>query len=265
MSDDAPTDRNTFTNLVVEQQHPRLHGGLRKKNAEGLTPIQAAFVLEYLVDLNQTAAAIRAGASPSTAHAIASAWMKTGGKVANAVARAMAERSARVGISQDRVLQELGRLAFGDPRVMFREDGSLKAPTEYNVDDGAMIEGIKTRRIVEVAIDPDTGKQKMVPVEIQEVKLVSKMGPLNSLMRHLGMNNDKLDINFTSSLADRLNEAYRRTGRARPSEGDMAAALAAVPDAEYEMVDGDEAHEGQPTLIEGEAEPDHPSIDDMLR
>jgi phage terminase small subunit len=265
MSDEVH-DRNTFIDLAAEQlPKPRIGGSMRRKNAEGLTPIQAAFVLEYLVDLNQTAAAIRAGASPATASAIAAAWMKTGGKVANAVARAMAERSARVGISQDRVLQELGRLAFGDPRVMFREDGSLKAPTEYNSDDGAMIEGIKTRRIVEVAIDPETGKQRMVPVEIQEVKLVSKMGPLNSLMRHLGMNNDKLDINFTSSLADRLNEAYRRTGRARPSEGDEAAALAAVPDAEYEMVDENEAHEGQPRLIEGEAEPDHPSLDDMLR
>lgn len=255
MADDIFTPSDAFGALVVEGT--KRTPSSRRKNAEGLTPAQAAFVLEYLVDLNATAAAIRAGASPPNAGVIAAQWMRAGSKVANSVAKAMAERSARVGISQDRVLQELGKLAFGDPRIMFREDGSLKAPTEYNADDGAMIEGIKTRRIVEVAIDPDTGKQKMVPVEIQEVKLVSKMGPLNSLMRHLGMNNDKLDVNFTSSLADRLNDAFRRTGRARPSEDN---GMTNVQDAEYEMLgesddDNGEAHEPVPQIIDGEAEP----------
>lgn len=60
-----------------------------------LTPKQAAFVDEYLVDLNATQAAIRAGYSEKNAHKIASELLgKTG--VAAAIRAAQLERSERV-------------------------------------------------------------------------------------------------------------------------------------------------------------------------
>jgi len=178
----------------------------RKQDAR-LTPQQELFVLEYMIDLNATQAAIRAGYPPTTATNTAAKMMKRG-LVKDAVARAMAARSRRTGVTADRVIREAAKVAFGDPRVLFREYGALRAPTEYDEDDAAMIEGIKTRRIVEVGADGE-----MVPVEIQEVKLASKMGALTLLAKHLGLLTDKLDVNV-NSIAVRLDEAFKRMGMA---------------------------------------------------
>ena len=128
---------------------------MKRKRPERLTPHEELFVKEYLVDLNATQAWIRAGGDPTFASRVGPAKLKAGTLVSIAVGRALAERSKRVGITADRVLMEIARVALGDPRVLFRPDGSLRAPTEYNEDDAAMIEGIKTRRIVEVAMETD--------------------------------------------------------------------------------------------------------------
>ena len=72
---------------------------------------QQRFVEEYLIDLNATQAAIRAGYSPKTANVIGSENLAKP-EISNAISRAMAERSRRTGISQDRVVQELAKIAF---------------------------------------------------------------------------------------------------------------------------------------------------------
>lgn len=71
-----------------------------------LTPKQQRFVDEYLIDLNATQAAIRAGYSAKTAQ-------QTGSEnllkpvIADAVAKAQAERSERTEISQDYVIKTI--------------------------------------------------------------------------------------------------------------------------------------------------------------
>lgn len=71
-----------------------------------LTPKQQRFVEEYLVDLNATQAAIRAGYSARNADKIAFQLLgKT--RVAEAIAAAQAERSARVSVSADYVVNNL--------------------------------------------------------------------------------------------------------------------------------------------------------------
>ncbi len=59
-----------------------------------MTPKQEAFVREYLIDLNGTQAAIRAGYSPATANEQASR-MLANVSVAEAVAKAKAERAEK--------------------------------------------------------------------------------------------------------------------------------------------------------------------------
>lgn len=87
----------------------------------GLTPKQAAFVREYLVDLNATQAAIRAGYSPRTANEQA-ARLLVNVSVAAAIEKAMAERSQRTEITQDMVLQRWWDIATADPNevIQFR-------------------------------------------------------------------------------------------------------------------------------------------------
>ncbi len=78
-----------------------------------LTPKRAEFVRHYLLDLNATKAAKRAGYSARTAQ-------RTGSEllcfplVAAAIETAKADRSERTGIAADRVLQELAAIAFAD-------------------------------------------------------------------------------------------------------------------------------------------------------
>ena len=75
-----------------------------------MTPKQAAFVREYLVDLNATQAAIRSGYSANTARAIASRLL-TKVNIQEAVAEAQAERSKRTGVDAAFVLNGLQREA----------------------------------------------------------------------------------------------------------------------------------------------------------
>lgn len=74
--------------------------------AKKLTPKQQAFVAEYLVDLNATQAAVRAGYSEKTANE-QGARLLANVSVADAIALAQAERARRTEISQDYVLGNL--------------------------------------------------------------------------------------------------------------------------------------------------------------
>lgn len=71
-----------------------------------LTPKQQRFVEEYLVDLNATQAAIRAGYSEKTAHSQGSRLLENV-EISKAVAAAFASRSERVQVTQDWVISRL--------------------------------------------------------------------------------------------------------------------------------------------------------------
>lgn len=87
----------------------------RAKPSDKLTPREARFVEEYLVSLNGTKSAIAAGYGKKSAHVTASQLLRKP-NVAAALERAIAARSERTGITQDRVLQEIEHIAFSDYR-----------------------------------------------------------------------------------------------------------------------------------------------------
>lgn len=78
-----------------------------------LTEKQKRFVKEYLIDLNATAAARRAGFSYKNADKIGYQLLgKT--RVSEAIKKEMSHRAKNLGITADRVLNELAKLAFVD-------------------------------------------------------------------------------------------------------------------------------------------------------
>lgn len=83
----------------------------------GLTLKQQRFVDEYLVDLNATQAAIRAGYSPDTAGAIGHENLKKP-EIALALQEARRAQQERTGITADRVLREIALVAFADAREL---------------------------------------------------------------------------------------------------------------------------------------------------
>lgn len=78
---------------------------------EELTDKQKGFAEEYLVDLNATQAAIRAGYSVKTAGSIGSENL-TKPKIQQIIAERMAQRSKSTGVRQEHVIQELSKIAF---------------------------------------------------------------------------------------------------------------------------------------------------------
>lgn len=76
-----------------------------------LTKKQKLFVEGYLIDLNATQAAIRAGYSPETAQQMGSENLSKP-VICAYIDRAMAERSRRTGVTADGVIQELAKIAF---------------------------------------------------------------------------------------------------------------------------------------------------------
>ena len=111
----------------------------------GLTPKQRKFVAEYLVDLNATRAAIRAGYSEKTADRIGPELL---GKtcVREAVEAAQKRREKRTEITQDRVLNELARVAFGNSRaVMSWGPGGLvlRNSDELTEDEAALVSEVR--------------------------------------------------------------------------------------------------------------------------
>lgn len=150
--------------------------------AKKLTKKQQLFVDEYLIDLNATQAAIRAGYSVDTAREIGCENL-TKPNIQEAIAKVMAERSKRTGINQDRVVLELAKIAFVKMTDIVDSQGRIKS--DASSDDLACIESVKYKES-----ESDTGSS----VE-REVKIASKMKALELLGKHLGMWNDKIDVN----------------------------------------------------------------------
>ncbi|MDY2987983.1 MAG: terminase small subunit, partial [Peptoniphilus sp.] len=104
---------------------------------------QKRFVEEYLIDLNATQAAIRAGYSPKTAKEIGSENL-TKPNIKSEIDKAIAERSKRTGINADRILQELGKLGFVNiADVVDLETGKVK--DSASDEDLACIQSIKIK------------------------------------------------------------------------------------------------------------------------
>ena len=105
-----------------------------------LTEKQQRFVEEYLIDLNATQAAVRAGYSAKTADQQGSR-MLANVKVQQEIGERMAERSRRIGVNQDRVVVELSKIAFVKMTDIVDEQGKIKDGASD--DDLACIESVK--------------------------------------------------------------------------------------------------------------------------
>jgi phage terminase small subunit len=157
-----------------------------------LTAKQKRFVAEYLIDLNAKQAAIRAGYTVRRAE-VTGCELLQNRNVSEELSAAMKRRETRTHISQDRVLQELARIAFFDIRKLFREDGSLKRPDELDDEAAAVLSGID---MVE-EFSHETGHKKLIG-HTKKAKVWDKGTALTLAMRHLGMLTDRVEATVTT-------------------------------------------------------------------
>lgn len=148
-----------------------------------LTPKQARFCEEYLIDLNATQAAIRAGYSGKTAYKIGAENLSKL-QIQEYLSTKINDRSARTEITADNVLKEIAKLAFADLRHIFNEHGQLLPVHQLPPAVSASISSVKVKTFVIPGTDP-------VEVEhVTEIKLWDKGANLERLGKHLKLFNE---------------------------------------------------------------------------
>lgn len=222
-----------------------------------LTPKQQRFVDEYLIDLNATQAAIRAGYSARTAAWIGTQLL-TKTHIADKVNERITRRSQRTEITQDMVLERWWELANADANdlVEYRRNNcrhcwgmdhgyqwtehefeaarnqalekgdeapdcaggfgysSTRAPNpdcpECHGEGMGTMHVHDTRRLQGAARRLYAGLKQSK--DGLQVLMADREKALENVARHLGMFNDKLELNVTGPLAERLARARARNG-----------------------------------------------------
>ena len=164
-----------------------------------LTAKQQVFVEEYLVDLNATQAAIRAGYSKKTATEMGYENL-TKPHIAAAVASAMQERSARVQLEADDVLRHLKAIAlsnicnylsYGPNGVVLKDSRGLTDGQSAAIEEVAETVGSKGRRTV-------------------TFKLHDKAKAINMALKHLGLYEaEKHELSFGEEASKTVKEAIQ--------------------------------------------------------
>lgn len=147
-----------------------------------LTPKQQRFVEEYLVDLNATQAAIRAGYSAKTAASIGEENLRKP-EIQFAIQAAMKARQQRTEITQDQVVAELAKVAFGDPRTVM-----AWGPDGVKLKDSATLTDAEAAFVSEVS---ETTTEHGGSLKL---KTNDKLKALELLGRHLGMFKEKVEL-----------------------------------------------------------------------
>lgn len=160
----------------------------KKKPTSGtaLNLRQQLFVDEYLIDLNATQAAIRAGYSPKTAGSQGFDLLKKP-EIQRAIEKARAKTAQKLEITRERVLEEYAKLAFLDPRKFYNPDGTLKLVPDMDEDAAAALMGFEVDEIKMGDDSPSIGITK-------KIKWHDKKAALDSIARMMGWNQDKLKL-----------------------------------------------------------------------
>ena len=175
-----------------------------------LTPKQARFVQEYIIDLNATQAYIRAGyAIKSLAVAgIRGHDLVKNSRVALAIQEAQKAREARTNITQDKVLRELSHLGFSnmaDYAAWDNDSLTIKPSVELTREQTAAIQEITATSVT-------TRRDKVTETRtVVKVKLADKEGALDKLGRHLGMYpKEGIDLTVIVPVQVVISEASRK-------------------------------------------------------
>ena len=166
-----------------------------------MTNAQKRFCDEYLIDLNATRAykvAYPNCKKDETARANGSRLL-TKANIQIYVADKIKEREQRTEITQDMVIKELAKIAFLDIRKLYTENGQLKNIADMDSETAGAISSLETLEEYEGYGD-------------EKVKLLDKTKALELLGRHLGIFNDKIDVNVKekeekkNAISDILNQ-----------------------------------------------------------
>ncbi|MGG6911807.1 UNVERIFIED_CONTAM: terminase small subunit [Pseudomonas aeruginosa] len=153
-----------------------------------LTKKQRLFVDEYLLDLNATQAAIRAGYSTRRATEIGYQLLQRP-EVAQAIQAAMAERSKRTEVEADYVIRRLREIDEMDVLDILEDDGSFRSIRDWPKAWRQFLSGIEIAELFE-----GRGDDRRIAGVLRKVKWPDKLRNLELLSRHVGTESAALDL-----------------------------------------------------------------------
>lgn len=161
-----------------------------------MTDRDLRFADEYMIDGNAKAAAIRAGYSPKTAKN-ASAWINElhpqKPKLRELIEKKQAELSRRTGVSAERIIRELSKIAFSDISDIVDLKTGVPLEDAQRMDTAALA-GIRVRRTSQ-------GDE-------YETRMCDKVRALELIGKHIGMFTENVQINASVPvIADDIAEA----------------------------------------------------------
>jgi len=165
-----------------------------------LTPKQARFCEEYLIDLNATQAAERAGYSKKTSYAIGQQNLKKL-EIQNQIKKDMDRRSERTEATQDDVINEITMIALSDiaDYIDIDEDTGVIIAKPFNKmlsGKSRVIQSVEENRAIKESAD---GKQVTVYDKIK-FRLWDKMKALPMLAAHLGLDINTLNVKLRGKI-----------------------------------------------------------------
>lgn len=137
------------------------------------------FADKYFETLNGAESARYAGFAESSARAEASRLLDRQ-DVQEYLQRLRLILAEKTGISQQKVLNEIAKIAFSDIRNYYEGDGQLKNIVDLDDNEAAALASIKSFE----EIEPRSG---MVLGVNKEIKIYDKLAGLEKLARHLGL------------------------------------------------------------------------------
>ncbi len=174
-----------------------------------MTPKQRKFIDEYLIDLNATQAAIRAGYSVKNANDQAAQLMAKP-KIIAAIDAAIAKRSEQTRIDANWVLKRLVQECEADLADLFDVNGNVRP-----VDDWPMIfrQGLVQGMEVEDLFE-GRGADRVHIGRLRKIKLDSRIKRVELIGKHIGVNAFQETVQYTGldALGDRLERALKRNG-----------------------------------------------------
>lgn len=155
---------------------PQVNNPIKK-----LEPKQEKFCLEYLLDLNATQAAIRAGYSEKSARQQGAENLSKPA-IQERIAELKKAQFKRLEIESDTLLREALRIATADVGLAFNPDGSLKAIHDIPEDIRRAISGFEVEELF-----AGNGKDRLQIGTLKKVKFWSKDKNIETLMKHKGL------------------------------------------------------------------------------
>lgn len=161
-----------------------------------LTDKQARFVDEYMVDLNATQAAIRAGYSPKTAGDIGRQLLRKT-PVALAIAERQRALSERTGVTAERVIEELAKIGFANMLDYMRSNSDGDPYLDFS-----QLTREQAAALAEVTVEDfkDGRGEDARDVRRVKFKLHDKRAALVDLGKHLGLFKERVEHSGAVSL-----------------------------------------------------------------